>query len=114
LSKHRAAQPRPVPRLTVSTDASPHSPSHPPTRRPNPAVTLNISSVSPLPVNLTLDAQPVDATLFRPLVKVWGGKVAELDGTPTEPRNYDEVASRTQYNWVARWVVGGVGLVGGG
>lgn len=34
--------------------------------------------------------------------QVYGGKVAELDGTPTEPRNYDEVASRNQFNWVAR------------
>jgi hypothetical protein len=69
---------------------------------PCPAVTLNISDVTPLPVELTLDSEPLGKTLFRPLVKVWGGKVAELDGTPTEPRNYDEVASRTQYNWVAR------------
>jgi hypothetical protein len=53
-------------------------------------------------VNFSLDATPMDANLFRPLVKVWGGKVAELDGTPTENRNYDEVASRTQFNWIAR------------
>ena len=40
----------------------------------------------------------------RPRIQtqVWGGKVAELDGTPTEPRNYDAVAARTQFNWVAR------------
>jgi hypothetical protein len=70
--------------------------------RPPPSVTLNISNVMPLPVNLSIDAAPLDANLYRPLVKVWGGKVAELDGTPTETRNYDEVASRTQYNWIAR------------
>jgi hypothetical protein len=69
---------------------------------PSPSVTLNISNVMPLPVNLSIDAAPLDANLYRPLVKVWGGKVAELDGTPTETRNYDEVASRTQYNWIAR------------
>ncbi|GBF95902.1 hypothetical protein Rsub_08493 [Raphidocelis subcapitata] len=69
----------------------------------NNKLTLNISDITPLPVNLTLDNAPMDASLFRPLVKVYGGKVAELDGTPTEPRNYDEVASRNQYNWVARY-----------
>ncbi|KIY98911.1 hypothetical protein MNEG_9051 [Monoraphidium neglectum] len=45
--------------------------------------TVNISSASPLPVNITFNGAPVaeGANLLRPLVKVWGSKVTELDGT---------------------------------
>ena len=68
----------------------------------NNEMTLNVADVRPLPVNVSLDAEPTGKTLLRPLVKVWGGKVAELDGTPVPNRNYDEVASRTEFNWVAR------------
>jgi hypothetical protein len=36
---------------------------------------VNITDVSPLPVNVTVDDAPTAANLIRPLVKVWGGKV---------------------------------------
>ena len=35
-------------------------------------------------------------------------QVAELDGTPTPNRNYDEVKSRTEFNWISRRAWGGV------
>lgn len=54
-------------------------PADPPTRPQHgrtlaPPVTLKISEVSPLPVNLTLNDKPLDKPLFRPLVKVGGGE----------------------------------------
>lgn len=36
---------------------------------------LNISEITPLPVNISLFDEPLPANLFRPLIKLWGGKV---------------------------------------
>ncbi|KAI8470461.1 MAG: hypothetical protein J3K34DRAFT_420580 [Monoraphidium minutum] len=64
--------------------------------------TLNISNISPLPVNLSSDATPMNANLFRPLIKMWGGKVSELDGTPSGD-GYDELNSRSEANYIAKF-----------
>lgn len=46
---------------------------------------VNITDISPLPVNVTLDDAPTDANLFRPLVKIWGGKVRGHAGRAAAP-----------------------------
>lgn len=72
------------------------------------AFTVNISSVAPLPVNLTLDGAPVQLAgagvpLLRPLIKVWGGKTAALDGTPTGEA-YDAAEERDLHAWVSKFI----------
>jgi hypothetical protein len=61
--------------------------------------------VSPLPVNITLNGAPVagDANLVRPLIKVWGGKIKELDGTPSSEL-YDESAAHNQATWISKYL----------
>jgi hypothetical protein len=71
----------------------------------NPPVTVNVSDVTPLPVNVSLNGVPLPsgANLLRPLIKVWGGKVAELDGTPST-EGYDELASHSEATWLAKYL----------
>lgn len=58
----------------------PHQ-THPPLH-PRPPVTLNISDITPLPVNVSYYDEPLAANLFRPLIKLWGSKVC---GAPARP-----------------------------
>ncbi|KIY95900.1 hypothetical protein MNEG_12061 [Monoraphidium neglectum] len=64
--------------------------------------TLNISNITPLPVNVSLNDKPLPANLFRPLIKMWGGKVSELDGSPSG-NAYDELSSRSEANYIAKF-----------
>jgi hypothetical protein len=65
-----------------------------------------VSAVSPLPVNVTRDGAPVGAgaNLLRPLIKVWGGKTKELDGTPSSEL-YDESAAHSQETWISKYLL---------
>ncbi|GBF90081.1 hypothetical protein Rsub_02789 [Raphidocelis subcapitata] len=74
--------------------------------------TLNISSISPLPVNITMYDEPLPANLFRPLIKMWGGKVSELDGSPAGEA-YDELSSRSEANYIAKYFPISPGYQGG-
>ena len=67
---------------------------------------VNISEVSPLPVNLTLNGAPVTGNLplLRPLVKVFGSKIAELDGTPSSSA-YDVNAAQDEATWISKYLV---------
>ena len=65
--------------------------------------TLNVSDITPLPVNVSVFDQPTDANLFRPLIKLWGGKVSELDGTPST-NAYDEATSRSEANYLTKFI----------
>jgi hypothetical protein len=60
-------------------------------------VELNLTAVSPLAVPLTKAGAPVpDKWLLRPLLKVFGKKVKELDGTPSS-QEYDGNAQNPNY-----------------
>ena len=56
-------------------------------------------SVSPLPVNVTLNGAPVGdgANLLRPMIKVWGSKTSELDGTPASTELDGSEVSEANY-----------------
>ena len=61
------------------------------------AVELNMSNITPLARNLTLNGEPVPGKyLFRPLMKIWGGKVRNLDGTEA-PQEYDQDQQKLNY-----------------
>lgn len=66
--------------------------------------TVNVSSVSPLPVNITLNGEPVaeGANLLRPLVKVWGSKVTDLDGTSASVEL--DGSAQSEANYVAKYM----------
>jgi hypothetical protein len=68
---------------------------------------VNVSDVTPLPVNITLNGAgaPIGGgvSLLRPLIKVWGGKVAELDGTPSGIA-YDSVEARDAAVWISAYL----------
>jgi hypothetical protein len=67
------------------------------------AVELNISSITPLAQNLTLNGAPVpNKYLFRPLMKIWGGKVRNLDGSEA-PQEYDQ--NQQKLNYVSKYVL---------
>jgi len=73
----------------------------PPQTNPNqPPVTLNISNISPLPVNISYFDEPLPQNLFRPLIKLWGNKVTELDGTASG-HGYDE--NHNEANYMAKY-----------
>jgi hypothetical protein len=92
---------------------APQNPSFPHTQtllsptndRNQPLVTVNVSRISPGPVNLTLNgaAVPGAAPLLRPLVKVFGSKTAELDGTPSS-KAYDKVAAHSASTWISKYI----------
>jgi len=73
-----------------------------------------VSSAAPLPVSVKLNGAPITGAppLLRPLIKVWGGKVAELDGS-TSSRAYDEVAARSEATWVSKYIPLGADYAGG-
>lgn len=64
--------------------------------------TVNVTDVSPLPVNVSLDGAPV-GVLLRPLIKVWGGKTAALDGTPSDAA-YDAAVERSLETWISKFL----------
>lgn len=92
-----------IPDLTL-THFAPHRyltlHSHQTTR----TVTVNVSSFTPLPVNVTLNGAPIGdgAPLVRPLVKVFGARIAALDGTPADTA-YD-AAAQSGEGWVSKFV----------
>lgn len=71
---------------------------------------VNVTDISPPPVNLTSNgsSDPVDEDkplLLQPLVKVWGNKVRNMDGSPATEA-FDAVASRdTGKNFFIKYAV---------
>jgi hypothetical protein len=78
----------------------PSTPSPQPPNTHPPPVTVNISDITPLPVNVSRYDDPLSANLFRPLIKMWGNKVSELDGTPSGS-GYDE--DKVDANYLAEF-----------
>lgn len=70
------------------------------------AVTVNISGVNP--TYEALSQGDVDLTtsppLFRPVVQVFGKRVAELDGTPITADEYDE-SNQQRKNYVTKYYI---------
>jgi hypothetical protein len=67
-------------------------------------VTVNVSDANPLPVNVSLNGTPLSSgtNLLRPLIKVWGAKVMELDGTPSA-EGYDQ-SSQSDATWLTKYL----------
>ena len=66
-----------------------------------PAVEVNVSNITPLAQNLTLNGQVVPGKyLLQPLLKIWGGKVRNLDGTEA-PQEFDK--SNQKLNYITKY-----------